>query len=196
MQRGNTGRARHEDGAREERWYAANATLSASTGWGLMASQVVPRPSCPFWLRPKEKSSPEAVIASVCVSPQAIRSTRLPASASMACGMNTSLQSPWPSRPKSPLRPHARGQTQPLCCNGCVSVCTCAALSSCPAGCGLSAAAAQPLSSAMHGSWLGCCRARKSQADHGKCRACAPAPAEDLVAGGRERHAVLCPTVY
>ena len=178
-------------------------TLSASTSCGTIASVVVPRPSCPFWLRPKLYRSPPAVTfvrkmsrsqtsaqplqpdmaqplcvqrcgapqpgagattafcctwqvceklqrrqhrfcaepgrpaarcrdalcktrigrwpkgqwskrqwsegltASVWVSPQAILTTRRPANAPMASGMNTSLQSPWPSRPKSPLQvPH------------------------------------------------------------------------------------------
>ena len=64
---------------------------------------MVPVPSCPFWFRPKANRSPVSVTANVCVSPHAILTMLRLLRADMHCGMKTSLQSPCPSRPKSPL---------------------------------------------------------------------------------------------
>ena len=73
---------------------------------------MVPIPSWPFWLRPKANRSPLSVTASVCVSPQAIFTMLWPLRAEIDCGMKTSLQSPCPSRPKSPLQVWQRAWCQ------------------------------------------------------------------------------------
>ena len=103
-------------------------TLRASTCCGTIASCVVPRPSWPFWLRPNAYRSPQSVTARVCVSPHAIFTMLQLLRAEMVCGMKTSLQSPCPSRPKSPLQSHEHSSsmfwsqalgTTPLGCNAC-----------------------------------------------------------------------------
>jgi len=78
-------------------------TCSAATRCGIVESSLVPLPSCPLELRPKAYSAPSDDTHSECVSPQAHATMFMSFSPEMGLGRNTSPQSPWPSRPKSPL---------------------------------------------------------------------------------------------
>ena len=89
-------------------------TCRAVTRTGLGLSSVVPMPNWPLAFLPNVYSAPVSDTARECVSPPHTRTMRMSVNALIWRGKKTSLQSPCPRRPKSPLRHRANDERHVL----------------------------------------------------------------------------------